>query len=138
MLMEMPRALYDEMIAHVRAARPEEACGLIAGQGERAVALYPVENRLHSPVEYEMAPLAQIEAMLDMEAQGWEMLGIYHSHPHSPAWPSSTDIDRSYYPEAQYVIVSLQQPDKPDVRAFSLGDRTVRELDFRVFDPDGE
>lgn len=130
--MDLSRDLLDQMIAHVRGARPEEACGLIAGDGHRATAVYPVENRLHSPVEYEMEPLAQIEAMLALEAEGWELLGIYHSHPHSPASPSATDLARSYYPDARYVIISLMDPEQPIVRAFYLREGVASEVELRI------
>lgn len=130
--MEMPRDLYRQMIAHVRDARPEEACGLIAGLGDRAVAIYPVENRLHSPVEYEMEPVAQVQAMLALEDEGYELIGIYHSHPHSPAVPSATDLARSYYPDAQYVIISLAEPGRPVARAFYLRDGAAAEVTFQV------
>lgn len=130
--MQMPRELYEQMISHVVAAQPEEACGLIAGQGASAVAIYPVENRLHSPVAYEMEPVAQIQAMLALEAEGWDMLGIYHSHPHSPAQPSATDLAQAYYPDARYVIISLINSEQPVVRAFSLRDGAATETEFRV------
>ncbi len=133
--MEMPRTLYDDMIAHLRTAKPEEACGLIAGRDDRAIALYPVENRLQSATAYEMDPLQQVEAMLALEAEGWDLLGIYHSHPHSPAQPSVTDRQQSYYPDAQYVIVSLENAEQPVTRSFYLRADSVHEVPFTVIEP---
>lgn len=130
--MEMPQILFEAMLAHVQGAKPEEACGLIAGLDGRATQLYPVENQLHSANEYEMEPVAQIKAMLALEAEGWEMLGIYHSHPHGPAMPSMTDLARAYYPDAQYVIISLQDSQRPSVRNFFLQDGVAREIPFVV------
>jgi proteasome lid subunit RPN8/RPN11 len=130
--MEMPGAIHDQLIAYIREMMPEEACGLIAGQDDRAVRLYPVENRLHSPSAYEMEPLAQIQAMLAIEAAGWDMLGIFHSHPHSPALPSPTDLAQAYYPDCQYVIVSLQDPDRPASRAFYLREGRAEEVHYLV------
>ena len=63
-------ALIEEMINHVAAYAPEEACGLVGGRGGRAARLYPIENIMHSSVAYEMAPRQQVRAMLDMEAAG--------------------------------------------------------------------
>lgn len=131
--MEMPRAWYAQMLAHVVALMPEEACGLLAGQDGRVAGLYPVENRLHSPTTYEMDPRAQLQAMLAMEAEGWEMLGIFHSHPQGPALPSSTDLAQAYYPDAEYVIISLRKPDQPVVRSFYLRDGQAQEVSFSVF-----
>lgn len=130
--MEMPRQLYEGMIDHLRLALPEEACGLIAGQNGRAVRLYPVENRLHSPIAYEMEPLPQIEAMLAMETQGWDLLGIFHSHPVGPPVPSPTDVAKSYYPDAQYVIVSFEDPERPVSRNFLLRDGLAQEISLSI------
>ena len=106
MRLVMPRADYDAMVAHVRAHWPEEACGLLAGQGEAVRQVYLVENIRHSPTEYEMHTVEQVRAMLEMEAHGWELVGIFHSHPHGPPTPSETDVALAYYPEAVYVICS--------------------------------
>lgn len=124
-------ALIEEMIAHVVAHAPEEACGLVGGRDGRAVRLYPVENVRHSPVAYEMEPRQQVRAMLDMETAGEELLAIYHSHPHGPAWPSPTDRRQAYYPETAYIIISLADPERPAVRAFMLQDGRATEITVR-------
>lgn len=121
-------ALTEEMITHVVAHAPEEACGLVGGRAGRAIRLYPVENVLHSPVAYEMEPRQQVQAMLDMEAAGEELLAIYHSHPHGPAWPSPTDRRQAYYPDTAYIIISLADPEQPAVRAFMLQDGLATEI----------
>lgn len=127
--------LLAELIAGLRAVYPEEGCGIIAGEGDRAVRLYPVENLLHSPVAYEMEPLQQVTAMLDLEADGLELLGIFHSHPGGPAPPSSTDIAQAYYPDAVQVIVSLAGS-RPEVGVFRIADGRVDELSWVVVDED--
>ncbi|MBP6016393.1 MAG: M67 family metallopeptidase [Candidatus Promineofilum sp.] len=123
--------LIDEMINHAAAHAPEEACGLVGGRGGRAIRLYPVENVLHSPVAYEMAPQEQVRAMLDMEGAGEELLAIYHSHPHGPAWPSPTDRRQAYYPDTAYIIISLADPERPSLRAFMLQDGQTAEMTVR-------
>jgi proteasome lid subunit RPN8/RPN11 len=67
--------------------------------------------------------------MLEIERQGWELLGIYHSHPHTQAYPSPTDVALAFYPDALYFIVSLADPDQPAVRAFRI---VKDELDART------
>ena len=124
-------ALIKEMINHVVAHAPEEACGLVGGRGGRAAQLYPVENVLHSPVAYEMEPRQQVRAMLDMEAAGEALLAIYHSHPHGPAWPSSTDRRQAYYPDTAYIIISLADPERPSLRAFMLREGLATEVAVR-------
>lgn len=120
--------LMEEMIAHAAAHYPEEACGLLGGRDSRATRLYPVENMLHSPVAYEMEPLQQVRAMLDIEAEGLELVAIYHSHPGGPARPSVSDVAQAYYPDSAQIIVSLAGRDRPEVRAFTIRDGHVRAI----------
>lgn len=120
--------LLDEMLAHVAGLWPEEACGLVGGRDGRAVRLYPVENTRHSPVAFEMDPLQQIKAMLAMEAEGLELIAIYHSHPDGPARPSATDVANAYYPDAVQLIISLADRARPSVRAFTIVDGVVTEV----------
>ena len=124
------------LLAHAEAERPNEACGLLAGIGGRVRRVYPVENIHHSPTVYEMNPAQQLAAFLDMEAAGWELSAIYHSHPAGPAEPSPTDIAQAYYPDSLYVIVSpmpalsvTNAPGTPawQVRGFTIEARQVRE-----------
>ena len=124
----LPHALLNEMLIHVSGLWPEEACGLIGGRDRQAVRLYPVENVRHSPVAFEMEPLQQIKAMLAMEAEGLELIAIYHSHPNGPARPSATDVANAYYPDAVQLIISLADRARPSVRAFTIVDGTVAEV----------
>lgn len=124
----LPRSLLDDMLAHVSGLWPEEACGLVGGREGRAARLYPVENARHSPVAFEMEPLQQIKAMLAMEAEGLELIAIYHSHPDGPARPSATDVANAYYPDAVQLIISLADRARPSVRAFTIIDGVVTEV----------
>ncbi len=124
----LSHALLDEMLSHVIGLWPEEACGLVGGLDGRAARLYPVENTRHSPVAFEMEPLQQIKAMLAMEAEGLELIAIYHSHPDGPARPSATDVANAYYPDAVQLIISLADRARPSVRAFTIVDGTVAEV----------
>jgi proteasome lid subunit RPN8/RPN11 len=129
----LPAALYEEMVHHLTTRLPEEACGLVGGLVDglvaHAVRVYPIENILHSPVAYEMDPLPQIRAMLDLEAADLELVAIFHSHPSGPARPSSTDVEQAYYPDSAYLIISLADQQRPTVRGFMLGDGKAREID---------
>ncbi len=126
------RTLLNEMLAHVSGLWPEEACGLVGGRDGRAVRLYPVENVRHSPVAFEMEPLQQIRAMLAMEAEGLELIAIYHSHPSGPARPSPTDVALAYYPDAVQLILSLDDPARPVLRAFTIVEGRVDEVELLV------
>ena len=96
----------QQMLQEVRKLYPEEACGLVAGLGRESKQVYPVENRLHSPVRFLMEPEQQVRFLLEIEANGWELLAIYHSHPNGPDTPSPTDIAENAFPEVITVIWS--------------------------------
>ena len=127
------RAMLDEMIAHAMAGRPNEACGMLAGKGDRATKVYPATNAEASPVRYLMEPKDQLHIMQDMEDHDWDLLGIFHSHTHTAAYPSQTDVSLAYYPDALYIIVSLADEAHPVVRAFHIVDGRIREE--RIEDP---
>lgn len=121
------------MLAHLRAQLPHEGCGLLAGRGERVTHVLAADNIAPHPlVEYEMEPHQQLAHFEFIEAQGLELLGIFHSHPSSPAYPSATDRARAYYPGAVYVIASWLNPAQPEVRAFLLDDERVQEVELVV------
>lgn len=120
------------MLQQLQAAYPLEACGLLAGRERRTTRLYAIDNILQSPVAYEMDPLQQVKALLDLEARGETLLAIYHSHPGGPETPSPTDVAQAYYPEAIHIIVSLQAPTRPVVRAFTIAGGRVGEIPWEV------
>ena len=96
----------DQITRHIESCLPEEACGLIGGKGGVGRLVIPVENELHSPVRFRMAPLAQLKAMDQIEALGWDLLAIFHSHPQGPAGPSPTDVAEFFYPGTVVIIAS--------------------------------
>ena len=117
------------MVAHARFCYPEEACGLIAfdSRGEMRM-FYPLTNSEHSPVAYTVEPREHIKALRHAERCGWHLGGVYHSHTRSPAYPSRTDVARAAEPEWAYLLVSLEEPEDPDVRAFWIdGSGSVTE-----------
>jgi proteasome lid subunit RPN8/RPN11 len=124
----MTRPQFNQMIAHVQAVFPLEGCGLLAGSGDTIAQIYPVRNRLQSATEFEMDPEQQLRSMLDLEAQGWELLAIFHSHPQGPQTPSPTDVARAYYPESAQLIVSLKNPVAPVTRAFTIVAGQINEI----------
>jgi Predicted metal-dependent protease of the PAD1/JAB1 superfamily len=94
------------MIQHIRSCLPEEACGLIGGIENRAVQIFPIENEYHSPVRFRMRPEEQLRVFLALEQNGLDLIGIYHSHPTGPEFPSETDRSEFAYPGTAYLILS--------------------------------
>ena len=128
--LELPAALRDAIVSHARAEVPKEACGLVAGRDGRATRVIRCVNAHPAAVtRYTIDPREQLRAFRDMEANGEDLVAIYHSHPATQAYPSPTDRAESHYPEAIYVLVSLRDT-APDVRAFRIRDGWVREVDL--------
>jgi proteasome lid subunit RPN8/RPN11 len=122
-----------QLFAHTQAAAPNEACGLLVGHNRRVTEVLPAGNIASSPrVEYLMDPHDQIRHFQVIEDQGLELLGIYHSHPSSEAYPSATDLSMAYYPEAVYAIVSLLPDVAPTLRTFRIVDGQISEVAFKV------
>lgn len=127
-VVSIQRPIFEAMLRHVQAEYPLEACGLLAGPAEGVVWGTAVFNQLQSETAYEMEPLQQIQAMLEIEKQDWPLVIIYHSHPKGPELPSPSDIAQAYYPEAFYLIISLAERAQPVTRLFSIVAGQVAEI----------
>ena len=119
------------MIVHCRREAPKEACGLLEGLGGVVRRVRPMRNVDASPISYTMDPLEQLRAQKAMRAEGHTLLGIYHSHTASAAYPSPTDVRMATYPDAVYVIVSLAV-EPPVAKAFRIRDGRIVEDDLQV------
>lgn len=126
---ELPDAMAAEIIAHAEEEFPKECCGIIAGPDGRAEKLFRMRNVDPDPImRYSVDPRQLKQVFDEADAAGWEFVCIYHSHTHSPAFPSATDVERALYPEAVYALVSLADRSAPDLRAFRIFDGTITEL----------
>lgn len=132
MTLRLPQAHIDEMIAHAREDAPNECCGIIAGADGRAKKLYRAINAEASPYRYSVESKDLLRIHKEADANDWEFLVIYHSHTHTEAYPSPTDVRLAAWPEAHYVLVSLMDADAPAVRAFRIVDGAVTEDPIEV------
>lgn len=128
----VPAALREAMLAHARAEHPLEACGLLAGREGAALRFYPARNALQSPTRYDLDPRDLLRVTMDIEARGEELWGIFHSHPHTEAYPSQTDIRLAFYSTAFYLICSLADLRAPVLRAFRIDNGAVSEFAVRT------
>lgn len=126
-MFRLPRRFAEEMIDHARAETPNECCGLLAGKDGQAVHLYRCGSSEKSPYRYYVDPKDQIRVMRELDQKGWDLVGIYHSHTHTEAYPSKTDVELAFYPEALYFIVSLMDPSRPVIRGFRIVEGRVFE-----------
>ena len=110
----------DEMIAHAKEEAPNECCGIIAGKDGRATKLYRAINAEASPYRYSVDTKDLLRIHREVDDNDQEFLVIYHSHTHTEAYPSPTDVRLASWPDAHYVLVSLMDEAKPAVRAFRI------------------
>jgi len=122
------RDLLDWLRAEALRYPAHECCGLLAGANGVISAAFPARNVLASPIAFEIAPEDLFAIFRSLRAAGLEHLGIYHSHPSGPETPSPTDIERAYYPEAAYFILTPCPEGKARVRAFSIREGLFAEL----------
>ena len=131
--MKISQQMIDEMVAHAREDLPNECCGMIGGRDGEATSVVRVENAAASPLRYEMDPQGQYDALKSIEDAGEELIGIYHSHTRSAAYPSQTDVNEArMWPEQAYVIVSLENDEEPVVKAYDLADLKIADVDLDV------
>jgi proteasome lid subunit RPN8/RPN11 len=127
------RPLLDDIVAHARDDVPNECCGMVAGLDGAATRVYRARNAEESPFRYIIHPQDQFRITMEIEDRGEEITAIYHSHTKSPAEPSQTDINLAEnWPDPLYLICSLADPDRPDVRAWSIRDGSVEEVGLDV------
>lgn len=115
----LPAALRAALLEHVQESPSLETCGLLGGRDGRASSLYRITNLDPSPaIAFAMDPREMFAAFREMESRQEVLVGIYHSHPTSPAAPSARDLTEAAYPGVAYLIVSLQTADAPVLAGF--------------------
>ena len=134
--MEIPREFADAMVQHAIEEDPNECCGLLAGKDGQVLKHYRMTNTEASPYRYNMDGKELLLATREIDDNGWELQVIYHSHTHSPAYPSDTDVRlAANWPDPHYLLVSLREFDQagalvrgePETRVFRIGDGQVAE-----------
>ena len=135
----LPAAIREAVVAHARAEYPNEACGLIVGdgaasEGGTALRFEATRNKSASPYRYEIHPDDLLRLTIATDDADEAFWAIVHSHTHTPAVPSPTDVGLAFYPEALYVLVSLSADEqdpatgRPSVRAWRILDGEVTEV----------
>jgi proteasome lid subunit RPN8/RPN11 len=130
--MRISQDLVDELIAHAREELPNECCGMIEAVNGEAIAVHRVTNAAASPLRFEMESQERYNLWNAIETAGNEF-AIYHSHTKSPAYPSQTDVNQAVnWPDQIYVIVSLQEPEKAEVKGYWLKDLKIADAELVV------
>ena len=141
LVVTLPAEIRVAIVAHARAEYPNEACGLIvgnvpAGEGGVARRFEPTRNKAASPYRYEIDPADLLRLTIETDDADEVFWGIVHSHTHTPAVPSPTDVGLALYPDALYLLVSLGEAEadpvtgEPSLRAWRIVDGVVDEVDI--------
>lgn len=136
-VIRIPKAITDQMVAHCFRGRPNEACGILATKNGKVVDVFCMSNAAASPLRYSLDAREQFDVYRSIEEGGYDLGGVFHSHTHSPAYPSQTDI-RLATEDIPYLIVSLAS-ERPVLRAFRIfkhewtdPEGTVTELNVSI------
>ena len=130
---DVPAQIHEAMRMHSRFVYPQEACGLLAAdQDGRLRMAYCLTNAERSESSYTIDPTEHFRALQHAESQGWNLTGAFHSHPHSEAFPSKTDLRLAAEPDWIYFIVGLNGA--AAVRAFLLDGGTISEVVVQILD----
>src|ERR1700737_303678 len=134
-ILRLTHAQYETVVSHCFDGFPDEACGLFAGPlvagatvgtGE-VTAAYPCKNADQSARTYTVDSRDYLAAMRDAESRGDEIIGVWHSHTHTDAYPSPTDVRQAVDPAWLYVVVSLREQE-PMLRAYRIRGEEIAEV----------
>ena len=114
-LFNLEKKYADEMVAHAHGESPNECCGILAGGNGRVIKFYRTTNTERNHCRYKI-----------------ELLGVYHSHTHTEAYPSPADIESTVLPGSIYFIISLSDPEQAVIRGFHLIEGKITEVELRI------
>ena len=141
MIVKISKSDYESILEYALSQRPDEACGLIAGEdkedGSREIKkVYLLTNIDHTNEHFSIDPKEQLSAIKDMRNNGLKPLGNWHSHPESPSRPSEEDKRLANDSKASYLILSLEDENNPVLNAFHVetidGEKTVRKEELII------
>ena len=129
--MTMASSVAASVIAHAKECQPRECCGILLGTADQISEAVRASNLSESPTRFLIDPKAHIEARRTARTQGLQVVGFYHSHPHSPARPSATDLAEAEYPECVHLIVGFVEG-MPEIRMFNYADGEATERTLSI------
>ena len=131
-MIELDGVFHKEIVEQGLREFPNECCGVIAADDGVPVKVFQMTNADASPATYRLDGQEQLGVFDEIDDRGWELWAIYHSHTHSDAYPSETDVRLAFYPEAYYLLLSLQDRTAPVLRAFRIEEDRVDEEELTI------
>jgi proteasome lid subunit RPN8/RPN11 len=129
---ELDGVFGKEIVEQALREFPNEACGVIAAEAGVPVKVFPIRNADASPATYRLDAREQLRVFEELDERGWDLWAIYHSHTHSEAYPSETDRRLAFYPDARYVLISLEDREHPVLRSFFIREGDVEEEELTL------
>ena len=123
----LAKDIAEEMVQHAREEYPRECCGMLAGKDTTITKLFKIKNIAQRMDEYELDPLEQVNAFEKIDSLPLKLLGVYHSHPNHPCYPSGLDINQAFYPDTLSLIISLKDMKTFQLKAFKMCEGEVEE-----------
>jgi proteasome lid subunit RPN8/RPN11 len=115
------------MVQHAREEYPRECCGMLGGIDTTITKLFKIKNIAQRMDEYELDPLEQVHAFEEIDRLTLKLVGVYHSHPNHPCYPSALDVQQAFYPDTFFLIISLKDMAAFQLKAFKLCEGNVEE-----------
>jgi [CysO sulfur-carrier protein]-S-L-cysteine hydrolase len=147
--MDIAAELLEQIVAHARVEAPNECCGVVAvapasdgrpaypegtypeGTRRQAMRVRAARNIHASPKRFEIDGKDVLKAINEFDQEGWDIGAIYHSHTHTPPYPSQTDINfAASWPGVEWIIVGLADPRMPEIRSYLIEEGSVREVEI--------
>lgn len=126
---QLSRKITNQLLHLAQMSPTQEICGLIGASNGIASTCYPIQNIAEQPeTRFQLEPKQQINALSTLRDKKETLFAIYHSHPSAPAIPSATDIELASYPDAIYLIISLNTKGVLEMRGFKITNKIVEEL----------
>ena len=130
--LEISGDLLQRIIGHARREYPLEGCGILAGKNGKTTKFYPMTNAEKSSSCYLMEPEEQLRVLQEIEKEGLEVSAIFHSHPHTAAFPSQRDVDYAFYPDSLILIISLMEKKVPQIGAFQIEKGKIEKKAIKI------
>ena len=137
-MIKISKSHLDEIIEHAKEESPNECCGILVGTSNSVSKVHKITNDAKSPYRYVMNSQQQLDVILDCDRNDLDMIAFYHSHTHSPAYPSDTDVRmavQSGWLDIIYILISLEDKSNPIVKSYSINENSeILEESIEVYD----
>ena len=131
--LSLPRTVVNQILAHAQQNPEQEICGLISQAADQSARYMRIDNRAPDTSQrYEMDEKQLIDSLRQIRERGETLLAIVHSHPHSAAQASRIDIDQAQYPDAYYLIISLDTRGVLEMRAYKISNGTASQVKVTI------